>query len=254
MLRMLRGAWLAALILGAGCAAVAPPERARAPRLTPADDVTPNFVVPDTRARMVFLARQEWALFGRPVVRADATESTLVFAPDLEATHEVQGPMLTRVLTYWYAVSDQPIVGYQGELRPWSAAFIAWLVRSAGVPEDEFPSTVLHWHYIEHALNSGGGNDAARFVARDARVYAPKVGDLICAPRGDAFVAEVSDFERLRHGAYHCDLVVAVRTGELDAIGGNVLDAVSMTRVALDAAGRPVRTAMRPWVVVLEQR
>lgn len=236
-----------ALLLVTGCA-VAPPERAR---LTPSDDIQPNFVVPDARARMVFLARQEWALFGRPVVRDDATGSMLVFAPAVEATHEVQGPMLTRVLTYWYAVSDQPIVGFQGELRPWSAAFIAWLVRSAGVPEDEFPSTVLHWHYIEHARNGG---DAARFVARDARDYAPRVGDLICAPRGDVFVAEVSDFESLRRGAYHCDLVVAARAGELDAIGGNVLDAVSLTQVALDAAGRLVRTAMRPWVVVLEQR
>jgi len=251
-MRRSRFAPLVALVLAAGCA-VAPPERApvHAPRLTPSDDVTPNFVVPDTRARMVFLARQEWALFGRPVVRDDPSRPMLIFPADVEATHEVQGPMLTRVLTYWYAVSDQPIVGFQGELRPWSAAFIAWIVRSAGVPEAEFPSTVLHWDYIAHAMNGG---DAARFVARDARAYAPRVGDLICAPRGEAFVAEVSDFERLRRGAYHCDLVVAVRAGQLDAIGGNVLDAVSLTQVALDARGRVVGTAARPWVVVLEQR
>lgn len=243
---------LVALVLATGCA-VAPPERARvhAPRLTPADDVTPNFVVPDTRARMVFLARQEWTLFGRPVVRDDPSRPMLVFPPDVEASHEVQGPMLTRVLMYWYRVSNAPIVGIQGELRPWSAAFIGWIVRSAGVPEDEFPSTVLHWDYIAHALN---GDDGARFIARDARDYAPRIGDLICAPRGEAFVAEVSDFERLRRGAYHCDLVVAVRAGKLDAIGGNVLDAVSLTQVALDAAGRVLRSPARPWVVVLEQR
>ena len=253
MLRAHHCACLAALIFGAGCAAVAPPEPApvQAPRLTSSDDVPPNFVVPDTRARMVFLARQEWALFGRPVVRDDPSRPVLVFPPKVEATHEVQGPMLTRVLTYWYAVSEQPIVGFQGELRPWSAAFIAWLVRSAGVPEDEFPSTVLHWDYIAHALN---GDDAARFIARDARAYAPRIGDLICAPRGEAFVAEVSDFESLRRGAYHCDLVVALRPGQLEAIGGNVLDAVSLTQVARDGAGRLVRTETRPWVVVLEQR
>ena len=232
-----------------------PPERARvhAPRLTPSDEISANFVVPDARARMVFLARQEWAIFGRPVVRDDPSRPMLIFPPAVEATHEVQGPMLTRVLTYWYAVSDQPIVGFQGELRPWSAAFIGWVVRSAGVPEDEFPSTVLHWDYIAHALN-GDGDDAARFVARDARAYAPKVGDLICAPRGEAFVAEVRDFASLRRGAYHCDLVVAVRAGQLDAIGGNVLDAVSLTQVRLDTEGRVLRSAARPWVAVIEQR
>jgi len=236
------------IALAAGCA-VAPPERA--PRLTPSDDIAPNFVVPDTRARMVFLARQEWALFGRPVVREQGTESFLEFPSAVEATHEVQGPMLTRVLMYWYRVSDQPIVGNQGELRPWSAAFISWIARSAGLTRDAFPSTVLHWDYIEHALN--GGADA-RFVARDVRSYAPQPGDLLCAPRGEAFVAEVRGFEDLRRGAYHCDLVVERRAQALDAIGGNVLDAVSLTHVALDAEGHALPTPTRPWVVVLEQR
>ncbi|KPK08806.1 MAG: hypothetical protein AMJ64_02400 [Betaproteobacteria bacterium SG8_39] len=231
----------------AGCA-VAPPERL--PRLTPSDDILPNFVVPDARRRMVFLARQEWTLFGQPRVRDNGTESFLEFPPGAEATHEVQGPMLSRVLTYWYAVTRQPIVGFQGELRPWSAAFISWLAKSAGLSQDAFPSTVLHWDYIAHALNG----DSTRFVAHDARAYAPQVGDLLCAPRGEAFVAEVRGFSDLRRGAYHCDLVVERHTDALDAIGGNVSDAVSLTRVALDAEGRVVPTSTRPWVVVLEQR
>jgi len=236
-----------ALALLGGCA-LAPPERA--PRLTPADDILPNFIVPDARARMVYLAQQEWTLFGRPVLREEGAEAFLEFPPGVEATHEVQGPMLTRVLTYWYAVSVQPIVGNQGELRPWSAAFISWLVRSAGVPRNAFPPSVLHWDYIEYALDG----HSASFVARDASVYAPQVGDLLCAPRGEAFVAEVRDFASLRRGSYHCDLVVERRAGELDVIGGNVGDAVSLSRVALDAEGRALPSASRPWVVVLEQR
>lgn len=238
---------LLALTVAAGCA-VAPPERV--PRLTPSDDIQPNFIVPDARARMVFLARQEWTLFGQPVVREEGGEAFLEFPSGVEATHEVQGPMLSRVLTYWYAVSAQPIVGLQGELRPWSAAFISWLAKSAGLPREAFLPSVLHWNYIEHALNGG----SERFVARDARAYAPQVGDLLCAPRGEAFVAEVRDVSSLRRGAYHCDLVVERRASELDAIGGNVGDAVSLTRVALDAEGRALPTPRRPWVVVLEQR
>ncbi len=238
------------LLLATGCA-LAPVERRPVPRLTPSDHIAPGFVVPDARTRMVNLARQEWSLFGNPVLREEGARAWLEFPPGAEATHEAQGPMLSRVLTYWYAVSDQPIVGYQGELRPWSAAFISWLVRSAGIPEAAFPSTVLHWDYIEHALNGG---EAAGFVARDARSHAPKVGDLICAPRGEHFVAEVQVFADLRRGGYHCDLVVALRPGELHAIGGNVHDAVSLTRVARDAQGRVLPTPTRPWIAVIEQR
>ena len=234
------------LLAVAGCTTVPAP---KAPPLTAVPGVTPNFEVPDTRARMVFLARQEWALFGRPVVREDV--AILEFPEGTPHAHEVQPGMLTRVLLYWYTVSTRPIVGAQGELRPWSAAFISWLVQGAGVPEGAFARGVLHWDYIEHAL---GGAPQAHFAARDARVQAPAVGDLLCAPRRAAFVATVPDFTSARRGPWHCDLVVEVRANELDVIGGNVLDAVSLTRVPLDAAGRVRPTPRRPWRVVLVPR
>ncbi|BBL71706.1 hypothetical protein MoryE10_23120 [Methylogaea oryzae] len=237
------------------------------PGITPSAGVRPAFAVPGVRERMIQLARQEWALFGRPVVNYATAPPTLSYPPDARLAGdgdgdggaaegdgkpvEIRPPFLARVILYWYSVSKLPIVGYEGELRPWSAAFIAWLARGAGVPRAELPSTVLHWDYIEHILAAGEGG---RFVARDARRYAPKPGDLICAPRGEGFVDVVSSFQRLRRGAYHCNIVVAARPGELDVIGGNVLDSVSLTHAALDAEGRVLPTADRPWVVVIEQR
>lgn len=235
-----------ALLAAAGCTTVPAP---KAPPRLAAPGVTPNFDVPDARARMVFLARQEWGLFGRPVVRED--EAILEFPAGTPHAHEVQPAMLTRVLLYWYAVSTRPIVGAQGELRPWSAAFISWLVQGAGVPAGAFAPGVLHWDYIEHAL---GAPPDAHFSARDARVQAPAVGDLLCAPRRAAFVATIPDFASIRRGPWHCDLVVELRAGELDVIGGNVLDVVALTRVPLDAAGRVVPSARRPWRVVLTPR
>lgn len=242
------------LLALAGCATVSD----LPPRITPAAGIKPGFAVPGIRERMIYLARQEWALFGSPVVNYAATPPTLSYPPDAASSPgrnsgvaETQPPFLSRVILYWYAVSKLPVVGYEGELRPWSAAFITWLARGAGVPRQDLPSTVLHWDYIEHTLAAGKG---ARFVARDARRHVPKAGDLICAPRGEGFADEVTSFERLRRGAYHCDIVVQVRSGELDAIGGNVLDSVSLTHVALDAEGRLLPTADRPWVVVIEQR
>lgn len=235
------------LLLGGCC--IAPADRSF--KLTPAASIEAGFAIPSIRERMIYLARQEWTLFGRPVADYSNDPPALVYPTETEHGFETQPPLLSRVILYWYTATSLPMVGYDGELRPWSGAFIVWLARSAGVPERDLPSTVLHWDYIEHALKAGNKN---RFVAHSARSYPPKPGDLLCAPRGGPFIAEVNKFERLRRGTFHCDLVVEQKPGALDLIGGNVLDAVSLTNVALDASGCALPSRERPWLVVLEQR
>lgn len=205
---------------------------------------------------MVTLARQEWVLFGAPVVQEeDSGGVRLAFAPGVTPTHELQGPMLSRVLAYWYGVSRLPIVGYQGELRPWSAAFIAWLARAAGYGPEEFPATVLHWDYIERFILATAD---VPFVARDPVLYAPEVGDLVCNARNDGrqpdFSGQVPDFGSLRRGPYHCDLVVEQASDHVQAIGGNVADTVAMTRMPIAPDGRLRADTRRRWVVVLKHR
>jgi hypothetical protein len=163
--------------------------------------------------------------------------------------------MLSRVLVYWYGVTRAPIVGTAGELRPWSAAFVSWLARGAGLGGDEFPATVLHWDYIERFMRARP-NDA--FETRDAARAVPRVGDLICQAReGTAELAQRSGFVpygALRRGAYHCDVVVAARPGEIQTIGGNVSDVVAMSRVPVDAEGRLLPDPKRPWAAVVARR
>jgi len=253
----------------AGCAAPRPEPRVierPAPALTASQSVTPAFPVPSACERMVFLARQEWALFGSPEVAApgdplasrDASAGAggrLVFADPGAPTHELHPPMLSRVLVYWYGVTRAPIVGTAGELRPWSAAFVSWLARGAGLGGDEFPATVLHWDYIERFMRARP-NDA--FETRDAARAVPRVGDLVCQAReGTAELAQRSGFVpygALRRGAYHCDLVVAARPGEIQTIGGNVSDVVAMSRVPVDAEGRLLPDPKRPWAAVVARR
>lgn len=221
-----------AVLLMSACATTPPADTP--PPLTARADVGPNFDVPDATARMVYLARQEWQLFGRPVATRGA-DGSIALAFESAATHEVQPPMLARVLMYWYAVTRQPIVGTQGELRPWSAAFIAWLARGAGYTREAFPDTVLHWDYIEAALAGRGA-----FSARDPAFHAPRIGDLVCAPRGTTLT-----FATLRRGPYHCDLVVGVGDGTVEAIGGNVGDVVALS-VLPQGAWTVVLTARTP--------
>jgi hypothetical protein len=231
-----------ASLLAAGCAT----QPLGAPPLTPSPDIEPNFLVPSVRERMVILARQEWTLFGQPVVIRDVSG---VARLDFEgaATHEAQPAMLPRVLMYWYSVTRLPIVGYQGELQPWSAAFISWLAKNAGLTPEDFPPTVLHWDYIARFLEAP---DSARFAAHDPRAYAPKVGDLVCVSRSNA----VTGFAELRRGPYHCDLVVSLEPGEIEIIGGNVGDAVSLRRCEVGERGLLKPRDDQPWVAVIEQR
>ncbi|MGD7034911.1 DUF2272 domain-containing protein [Methylotuvimicrobium buryatense] len=211
----------------------------------------PVFAIPSVRERMIYLAQQEWSLFGRPIADYNGGEPELIFTVDNEAAHETQAPYFSRVILYWYNATHLPLLNHEGEVRPWSAAFIVWLARSAGVSEQDLPSTVLHWDYIQHSLSAGKN---ARFIARDAHFFSPKPGDLLCAPRSEVFTQQVQSFKQLRRGPYHCDLVVAKNYDALEVIGGNVLDAVSMTRVELDGKGIVKPTQERPWLIVLEQR
>jgi hypothetical protein len=206
---------------------------------------------------MVWLARQEWALFGSPEVLAQSRgEQRLVFPAATGQTHELHAPMLTRVLVYWYGTSSAPIVGNSGELRPWSAAFVSWLARGAGHSADEFPQTVLHWDYIERFMRPRASDS---FETRDPARHAPRVGDLVCNGRGGtvdgaARANGVLPFSGLRRGAYHCDLVVGTLPGEVQVIGGNVADVVAMTRLPVDADGRLLPDHRRPWAAVVARR
>jgi hypothetical protein len=251
----LAAATLAAAL--AGCASgppTRPPERP--PPLT-ASNVPPAFPVPGACERMVHLARQEWTLFGSPEVLAQPDgASRVAFADAAAPTHELHAPMLSRVLVYWYGVSRSPIVGTQGELRPWSAAFVSWLARGAGYTADAFPQTVLHWDYIERFMRARPGD---AFETRDPLRHAPRVGDLVCNARGAGTDASARGtgylpFASLQRGAYHCDLVVAVLPGEVQAIGGNVADVVAMTRLRTAEDGRLLPDPRRPWAAVVAHR
>lgn len=210
-----------------------------------------TFAIPDIRERMIYLARQEWELFGRPEINYDSEPPAVTYPTNVIHGHEKLAPFFSRIFMYWYAATDLPIIGHEGEIRPWSGAFIVWLVRSAGVPESDFPSTVLHWDYMDYLMNSSLEN---RFVSHPVSDYIPKPGDIICAPRGDVFIQAIHNYNELKRGPYHCDLVVAKRLDELDVIGGNVADAVSMAHIKLDGTGKVLPVKGRPWALVIEQQ
>jgi len=257
---------LLAAALAAGCATRVPPRP----------------VPPERIALLVGIAESEWDRWGRVDVRVPPGDEFCAELPDGrcekidDGCGREQDALLCPVVNeYWAAVRPGAAGGPRhwctqarhceahwdpgweapDDTPPWSAAFISALMRRAGFGEREFAFSDTHADYVVAARD--GRRSAYEAVPTPATA---QPGDLICATRqvhpGDAMPATLA---AVRGGAgataMHCDLVVAVdaAANRLDAIGGNVQQAVARSRVTLDAQGRVNGTlnASRPWVAVL---
>lgn len=131
---------------------------------------------------------------------------------------------------------------------PWSAVFVSWLARQAGLGADEFVFSDAHADYAGAAWKAGVAEAAGRptrsaLRACDVSTMPPRIGDLVCQARGAGAGLDTFDkigavlADRATGGAplpMHCDVVVAVDATGFDTVGGNVLQ--SVTRQRLDFA------------------
>jgi len=128
---------------------------------------------------------------------------------------------------------------------PWSAAFVSWLAQQAGLGPEEFAFSEAHVDYAGAAWQAAMAEVAGRptpyaMRACDLATTTPRTGDLVCHARGAS--ADLDSFERIgavladrptggRALPMHCDVVVAVDATGFDAVGGNVLQSVSLRRL-----------------------
>lgn len=208
---------------------------------------------------MLRIALAEWEDWGRQ----DATATP----PALESNPA----NFPRVLAYWRAVPDGvgPIARNRVRFRDgdpglwqepaWSAAFISFVMRGAGVDGREFPSSAAHAFYLDGLIADAQRFPAtAPFIPHDVTERAPRVGDLVCADRSAAPLASWRDraAEQGRFRPMHCDIVVRIAPGQVEAVGGNVRDAVTLSRFATDAGGRllPRARGEPTWFAIFENR
>lgn len=188
-------------------------------------------------------ATEEWNAFGGQTVYLENGRERI----DPVGIWEDERRGSPRITGYWRSVAED-WSGYNCD-KPWSAAFISWLMLRAGVPPELFTPSGLHADYLR-AIADAGEEPVARFALRDARLFSPRPGDLICATRAGA---SVPGFDRIPVGTpMHCDLVVFNEGGRLESIGGNVRNSVSKTVRQIGADGLLPMTGDRPWVLVVE--
>jgi hypothetical protein len=226
------------LLALAGCA-VEPPRTA------------PITYPPSVRERLLRIAGAEWREWGQVVSGPDRPPP----APGGEGAVDA----FPRVLAYWRAVPSTEAEAAIARNRArwsamlasgaaegvwaepaWSAAFVSYVMRSAGVDEREFHASAAHAFYLDAILLDAREFPAlAPFVPHDAKAYAPVPGDLVCADRSRTPLA--SWRERLAEtGQFrpmHCDIVLRAGPGAVEAVGGNVADAVTLTHYPADENG-----------------
>lgn len=249
----MRRALLLVCLLAAACAPAPKPEPRPAPKSAaglpplgpcPASSWRPEAPPPTASAKvsMVLLAVGEWARFGRQVI---------VYSSEAPARTEQlgvkEGDAPERIHDYWASVGHPERSGTDDV--PWSAAFISWAIASAGVPRNLFCPSQTHTIYVERLVERARRPGAA-LIPRRPEERAPQVGDLICASREGSGTA----LDNLNRGAGHCDIVVEVQSGNVQAIGGNVGDSVSRSVFPLDGNGILSPISGRPVFTVIENR
>ncbi len=228
----------------------------------PADAQVPDYAKrpyePFSRVNAIAIALREWRAWGMRV--NDAPPGSEI-AGALRADRDAG--LWQRVGDYWWLGQNALSVGsswtgrygdfgvpYQGASPAWSAAFISYIMRTAGAG-DRFPYSPLHATYINAAAQ---GN--AIVQAQAPELYPPQPGDLICYGRRGAERLRLADLPAPSFYG-HCDLVVGADPGLLTVVGGNVSAGVTEKHVPLAPTGTiagpdgaPVDPRY-PWFVVL---
>ena len=124
---------------------------------------------------------------------------------------------------------------------PWSAAFVSYTMKRAGITD--FTMSSSHFFYLRAAARKP---DVGPYRLTDPSIEKPEVGDLVCYVREEDRVYGHAEFTRYLQGSgdkvdSHCDIVVAANLdsdSKLYAIGGNVIQGVTMRKLNLNAQGR----------------
>lgn len=180
----------------------------------------------DLSAAIVRVAKREWCRWNQP--------------RRLTERQDAARPMLQ---TYWrigpgWTVSDAQLQDAQWQqTNPWSAAFISYVMRTAGAGR-RFRYAAKHAVYVRWAIENRLQNRESPFKAFRIDEVAPAPGDLVGKERNNSGANYESIQAANAMPDTHCDVVTEVGARQVTTIGGNVGQSVSQTLVSLGEDGR----------------
>lgn len=212
---------------------------------------------PFSRSAAVAIALREWRLWGSGLNDNPHYVQRASTMPERE-----QG-LWQRVGEYWWEgmnanTPDARWTGKhdaRGRVFPvsvnghyaWSAAFISYVMRISGAGA-AFPYAPDHAYYINYAARPY--RKGKWLIAENPRLYAPRLGDLVCVARGWARNLTFKDLPTSGYFPAHCDIVTGHQKNILSVVGGNIDDSVLMTKLQLTPQGR-LNEKQNPVLVVL---
>lgn len=203
------------------------------------------------RESLANAANEEWERWGGSIWR-------LGQAPQISGK-ETDEKYWRVVTEYWRAV-DRNSTNHGRDGVAWSGVFISFCFAKAGAG-DNFPYSSNHSIYMSRA-------DSGRFPSLQVAnpVDTPiEVGDLVWNPRTGGncmrppitYSAARSEMKKIRDNNYksgfcsHCDIVVSVRDGKADTIGGNMSDSVRKTTWVINER-RCISDGRQNWIGILK--
>ncbi|RZA21669.1 MAG: DUF2272 domain-containing protein [Lysobacteraceae bacterium] len=217
---------------------------------------------PEVATRIAAVACDEHTRWRRPFITTEGALANSVVAEGEARGLEGGGAPWRQVAMYWrdagllgqtgaagasdcaYAMGNAgyPGLGCRGFVidNPWSAAFVSWVMRRAGVPR--FALSGSHFDYVRAARRDPANSP---YLFQEPTAATPATGDLLCYVRTGRVHGHEGLARAIDSGttglAMHCDIVVAANPGN-DAkawlVGGNVQQAVTMRAMHLNAGGR----------------
>lgn len=157
---------------------------------------------------------------------------------------------------YWAIVGKTPDCHEITQARwAWSAVFISWVLRQAGLDERQFLTGESHSMYVVDARDGILPAPAFRIEPLPAL---PRPGDIVCAGRGrDKYIGTPTEVG-FGTTPMHCDIVVEVDATArvVKSIGGNLQQSVSMEVIELGDSGRidGLTNSHMPWLLLMRNQ
>jgi hypothetical protein len=200
------------------------------------------------RGRVVERAIAEWTLFDQPTLR----NGQMLRA----GRQEGDFPQWRRVVTYWREGLLSRSVNNRADVisrdHPWSAAFLAYVMKQAGAG-DQFPYAASHSGSIKEAIyNRLHSVDSAHLIGHRVNDYSPRPGDLLCATRSWATgQVNYDNVNRFDFFPSRCELVINASSGQIVTIGGDLMDAVTLHTIKA-INGRVAPESAPDWLVAIQ--